>query len=127
MLEVDDVGRGEFRLRRGSGRSGSDWDHFSRNGRVVEVTKRVGGFRSGGAPHTPSGELLFESLTRTRLVTDGSSDQPTFHPSPVRTLGEGPSMETTTQILLFHSTSVAGSAQWAKIPQGASPNQGTTG
>jgi len=59
MFEVDDVGRGEFRLRGGSGRSGSDWGHFSRDCRVVEVTK-VGGFRSGGAPQIPSGELLFE-------------------------------------------------------------------
>ena len=35
----------------------------------------------------PTFQVEICSLTRTRLVTDGSSDQPAFRPSPDQTLG----------------------------------------
>ena len=62
---------------------------------------------------------------------NGSYDHPAPHlvstdgvpQCKVSTLGEGPSVGTVAQILLFHSTSIliAGKGQWAKIPQGTRP------
>ena len=57
VFEFDDVCRVEFRLRRGFGRSGSDWGHLEMMGMVV-VTKREGDFSSD--PSHEWRELPFE-------------------------------------------------------------------
>jgi len=84
VLEVDDVGRIEFRLRRRFGRGGSDWGHSLEMEGVV-VAKRKRGFRSDGTFQIPSGELPLMTKpdwsrgSRHLGSTSGSSDQPTFH------------------------------------------------